>query len=157
MAAVLPTLNELKDMCVMLYGHDTRCVSLKAQLPIEECAVISQYRDNDGIVKRILACDLPFGISMGAALSMIPSGAVAQLIQSGQIPENIMANLNEVMNIAVGLFTASFGERLQLDSVLSKAEVTDEIKATLGSGKLPTYEVTISRYPSGRVAWLATQ
>ncbi len=139
----------------MLFGNDTNCKPGKAPLPPDACAIVAAYHDNTGATKRLLTCDLAFANSAGAALSMIPPGAANDAIKSGQVPDNILANLHEVMNIAVNLFIDSFGSRLELASVSRISELSPEAKAALSSKERTSVDVAIPRYTSGRVGLIA--
>ena len=132
MATTLPSLDDVTGLLTMLFGPETICKSGKASLPPQSCAIVATYHDNDGTIKRLLTCDLAFANSAGAALSMIPPGAASDATKSGQVPDNILANLSEVMNIAVNLFIDSFGGRLELASVSRLSDLTPETRSGAG-------------------------
>lgn len=155
MTTPLPTLNDVTGLFAMLFGHDTSCKPGKAPLPPDACAIVAIYNDKDGVAKRLLTCDLAFANSAGAALSMIPPGAAADATKAGNVPDNILANLHEVMNIAVNLFSDSFDGRLELAAVARMNELTAETKAALSSKERSTVDVTIPRYVAGRVGLIA--
>ncbi|MCX7421908.1 MAG: hypothetical protein NT013_20495 [Planctomycetia bacterium] len=155
MTTPLPTLNDVNGLFTMLFGHDTTCKQGKAPLPPDACAIVAIYNDKDGAAKRLLTCDLAFANSAGAALSMIPPGAAADATKAGSVPDNILANLHEVMNIAVNLFTETFDGRLELASVSRASELSPETKAALSSKERSTVDVAIPRYVAGRVGLVA--
>lgn len=157
MATTLPDLKDVSDLFTMLFGEDTLCREGTIPLRPEGCAIVATYCNNDGAVKRLLACDLPFANSAGAALSMIPPGTAGDATKSGAVPDNILANLSEVMNIAVNLFTDSFGGRLELTGVFRIDGLMPEIRAALTSNQRVTVEVTVPRYLRGRVDLIAVE
>ena len=155
MTSSLPSLDDVVGLFTMLFGNETSCKPGKAPLPPDACAIVSAYHDNTGATRRLLTCDLAFATSAGAALSMIPPTAANDAIKSGQVPDNIFANLHEVMNIAVNLFTDSFGSRLELASVSRFSELSSEAKAALTSNERSTVDVAIPRYAAGRIGLVA--
>lgn len=151
----LPTLNDVSNLFSMLFGDRTVCKSSVSHLPSEQVAVIATYRDNTGTIRRVVACDLHFANSAGASLSLIPPGVANDAIQAGNIPDNILANLHEVMNIAVNLFGDSFHGRLELADVQRAANADISMKASLKSAGAAAFDVTIPRYLTGRVSLMS--
>ena len=151
----LPTLHDVTGLFTMLFGDKTVCKQSTTKLPGEQAAVIATYRDNDGKIQRALACDLGFANSAGASLSMIPLGAVADATKKGEVPDNILANLHEVMNIAVNLFTDAFGGRLELVDVQRAANVDASLKTAIKAGGATVIDVSIPRYSAGRVSLIS--
>lgn len=155
MAAALPELIEITHLFTMLFGQDTVCTKRKLPLSKKECVIVAAYRDNCGAIRRVLTCDLTFANTAGAALSAIPSGTANEAIRAGEVPENVFMNLSEVMNIAVNLFTESFGGRLELECVARQNELTPETLATLASADRLKIDVVIPRYAAGRIDLIA--
>lgn len=155
MTSPLPTLDDVAGLFTMLFGTDTTCKPGKTPLLPDACAIVAEYHDNTGATKRLLTCDLAFANSAGAALSMIPPGAASDAIKAGQVPDNILANLHEVMNIAVNLFADGFDGRLELASVSRIGQLSPEAKAALSSKEHSTIDVAIPRYTAGRVGMIA--
>lgn len=155
MSTALPTLNDVSGLFTMLFGGDTTCKPGKALLTPEACAIVASYADSTGATKRLVTCDLAFANSAGAALSMIPPGAANDATKAGSVPDNILSNLHEVMNIAVNLFADNFDGRLELASVSRLSELSAEAKAALTSKERTTVDVSIPRYSAGRVGMIA--
>jgi len=147
----LPCANDTRHLLTMLFGTDTTVALRKAPILSSEAAIVAVYHDNEGALKRLLVCDLAFANSAGAALSVIPPGSALSAIKAGQVPDNILDNLIEVMNVAVNLFTESFGGRLELVSVLRRADLPPETVAALESPQRTKIDVAIPRYEKGRV------
>lgn len=151
----LPSLFDSRHLFTMLFGPDTVCTSRKIALTSEECAIVASYHDNQGVIKRLLVCDLAFANSAGAALSAIPPTAANNATKAGRVDNNILDNLSEVMNVAVNLFTDSFGARLELASVSRLADVAPQVQAALTSVQRVKVDVAIPRYDLGRVDLIA--
>ena len=128
MATALPSLTEVTHLFTMLFGHDTVCKPRKTFLSQTEGAIVASYFDNDGTIKRLLTCDVAFANSAGAALSAIPAGAANSATRDGEVPDNILANLLDVMNVVVvNLFTGKLsGGRLELGSAFRLSDLTPE-------------------------------
>ncbi len=154
-AKKLPSVTDATHLFTMMVGPETVCKSRKIPLTTEECAIVATYLDNTSAVKRLLACDLAFANSAGAALSAIPAAAANNATKAGKVADNVMDNLSEVMNIAVNLFTESFGGRLELSSVSRRSELTPETLAALSSVQRVKIDVAIPRYDLGRVDLIA--
>ncbi len=153
--SALPTFNDVTSLFTMLFGDRTVCQPSQSPLPGEQAAVIATYGDSTGTIQRVLACDLGFANSAGAALSLIPLGVVNEAIKAGHVPDNILANLHEVLNIAVNLFTDSFGGRLELVDVQRAADVAAALKTVIKAGRAKVIDVSIPRYCSGRVSLIS--
>lgn len=153
----LPSLTDSRHLLTMLFGNDTVCGLRKNPLTPNECVIVASYVDNEGQVKRLLACDLDFANSAGAALSAIPPASAKNATKSGKIAENVLENLSEVMNVAVNLFIESFGSRLELAAVALKADLTPEVVAALSSPQRVKFDVTIPKYDLGRIDLIAVQ
>ena len=151
----LPCVFEAKHLFHMLFGPDTVCNQRKTLLATEHCAVVATYSDNSGAIKRLLACDLAFANSAGAALSAMPPAAANGATKTGKIADNILENLTEVMNVAVNLFTDSFGARLELVSVKRLNDLSPDTLAALASAQRVKMDVGIPRYELGRVDLVA--
>ena len=133
MAAMLPRLSDVTHLFAMLFGPETVCTRRMLALSDKESTIVAAYRDNCGVIRRVLTCDIAFANSARAALSAIPRGSANEAIKSGDVPENIFMNLSEVMNIAVNLFTESFGGRLELLRVRVPHQRTDASDTSRGS------------------------
>ena len=153
--SALPALKEVSDLFAMLFGDRTVCKPCQDRIPNEQAAVIATYHDNSGAVRRAVTCDLAFANSAGASLSMIPTGAANDAVKAGVVPDNILANLHEVMNIAVNLFTETFGGRLELVGVQRAVEMEAGVKAAITAGAATSIEVSIPRYSAGRVSLIS--
>lgn len=155
MTTALPGVSEVSTLFAMLFGSNTACKVSKTPLTLESSVLVATYRDNAGTPRRLLTCDLEFANSAGAALSMIPPAAANDATKAREIPENVLANLHEVLNIAVNLFTETFGGRLELADVRRVAELTPELQSALKSASPATLEIAIPRYAAGRIGLIA--
>lgn len=152
----LPGLIDSKHVLTMLFGADTVCTLRKAPIPFEDCCIATSYRDNRGVVRRLVICDLAFANSAGASLSAIPPAVSNNATKAGRLADNVFENLTEVMNIAVNLLTESFGARLELASVSLSSNVAPGALAAMASDQRVKIDVAIPRYEIGRLDLIVT-
>ena len=153
----LPALIDARHLLTMLFGPETTCSLRREAIPADHCVIVACYRDNDGVLRRLLACDLSFANSAGAALSAIPPAVANRETKAGRFADNVLENLSEVMNIAVNLLTESFGARLELASVVPSGELTAEMLSALKSPQKVKIDVSIPRYELGRLDLIAVE
>ncbi len=84
---------------------------------------------------------------MGAAMSMIPAGVANDATKVGIVAENIEANLGEVLNICVNLFTENSTNRLTFSN-LKVCNPENPAPAVKESVK---YSLNIPRYSGGKL------
>jgi hypothetical protein len=156
-AKKLPGLIESKRLLTMLFGSETVCSLRKEAIPVENCAIVASYNDNEGKLQRLIVCDLAFANSAGAALSAIPAAVANRETKAGRFAENVLENLSEVMNIAVNMLNESFGGRLELSSVSQSSGLASEIVGAIKSSHKVKIDVTIPRYELGRIDLIAVE
>ena len=105
--AVGEFLTNLYGLTISATEHAGACDSFGA---------LATYVDGTGEVRGQILCDLEAGAKLGAALVQIPMGAVDDAVESKSIPDNLLENLKEVLNIAVNVFPGQ-SERLVLQDV----------------------------------------
>jgi hypothetical protein len=83
---------------------------------------------DDGSVKILWVCDYRAVVYIGAALADIPAEEAREHVDSKEIPEDLMENFREVLNIGASLFNKPELPHISLgDSLLSNGEIPDEI------------------------------
>jgi len=107
--------------------------------------VVASYVNDANEVQRILVYELGLANSMGAAMSMIPSGVANDATKAGIVADNIQGNLSEVLNICVNLFTENGTDRLTFSN-LKVCTPKDPAPAVKQSVK---YALDIPRYTGG--------
>lgn len=101
--------------------------------------------------------DAPFLAGIGAALAMIPPAAVAEAVRAPKLPENLVENAYEVLNIAASVFNEIEGTsvHVKIESLLF-APIGAPLAAQLGkpAGRLDLV-VGVPGYPDGKLSLLA--
>lgn len=161
MATTHPTPREVevRQMLGMLFGNDLT-ISEAEELPVsvESNNAAALYVADDGTPVTACVCDINFAAFAGSALTKIPPGGAEDAASSGELTENMMGNLNEVMNICSRLFMSGSSPHLRLDKMYASiAELPDNAKTMLDtvSGRLDL-KVSIPGYGEGHLAFLAT-
>lgn len=97
-----------------------------AKLDEKSLAVFAEFHNDDSPSRHFIACDLAASAMLGAALTGFPPGVAKEANDSGSLPENLLENLKEVLNIAVNLFPQSRSHRISLEKVLTESESCSE-------------------------------
>lgn len=153
----LPNSDQVSKIVVCLFGDDALVKQSSTPIPLTDKNVIAKYVDDDSNISRLVLCDLPFANNAGAALTMISPGVVADAIKDKELPDNILDNFREVMNIFVNLFAETTSQHLVLNDISVVSNDADEptTKALNEPVERIDFEVNVPRYGNGRIALLA--
>ena len=113
---------------------------------------------NENEPRRAVVCDLELACGSGAALSRIPVHMAKEAAKSGDIPENVLANFSEVLNVYMSLLEGAMSERVVLgDVVVPGAAKPDELNwGVLKSAKdTANFEVDLGSYGMRSISVLA--
>ena len=161
MATIHPTPREIevRQMLAMLFGNDLT-ISESEELPVsaESNNAAALYVADDGTPVTACICDMNFAAFAGSALTKIPPGGAEDAAKSGELTDNMMGNLNEVMNICSRLFMSGSSPHLRLDKIYASiTELPENAKTMFDavSGRLDL-KVSIPGYGEGHLAFLAT-
>ena len=157
-ATRLPGLDQVGSLMQMLLGRDvTAAAGAAVALDGSSPAVLAAYRTEDGQLGALIGSDLERACFAGAALSMVPSGVAAEAVASGELPENLMENFHEVLNIASRWFNGAGNPRLILAEVLTlghDAAPDDIAQALAQPAERTDFSVNVDGYGSGSLALL---
>ena len=161
MATTHPTPRdiEVRQMLAMLFGNDLT-ISETDALPTgaDSGNAAAVFISDDDNPVTACVCDMKFAAFAGAALTRIPVGGAEDAAESGELTENMIGNLHEVMNICSRLFMSGNSPHLRLDKLYTKiAEVPENALTMLDSiaGRLDL-KVSIPGYGEGQIAFLST-
>lgn len=150
---VMPEPKAIKKLLEMIFGAGVAVDKLPAADPADKF-VATFINDNDELVA-LCGCDTEFVGYSGGALSMIPPGAVNEVVGSGEMTKVLADNFHEVMNICSKLLMSESSEHLRLDKVLPVAESSGPI-AQLAGARAAAYSVNIPQYGKGAVHFLVS-
>lgn len=147
-ACVLPNVKSVKDLFDGLLGDGTSVKTVAAPPRRTEPLVVADYQDDAGVVQSRLICDLNLANAAGAALSMIPAVVAHEAVKKQEIPEAILVNLHEVLNICVNVFARETQQHLKLARVAILQPGQPDFPTTL-CAKVAAFDVQIPRYGQG--------
>lgn len=117
---------------------------------------IASYRTGDDKEVYLWVCELSLAASLGAALSMIPSGIAQEHVRKGRLDENLRENLHEVMNVGASMLSGG-GTRVVLHGLhLPPDPIPAELAPFVArpAARLDL-EVAIPGYEPGKMALLS--
>lgn len=144
---VVPDSDSVSKLLGIVFG-DEISVAENESSGIESKNVATFIDREDNLVA-VCACDQPFVGFSGGALSMMPVGAIEDMIQSGDMSESLLDNFYEVMNICSKLMMDDSSDHLRLDKTVSSDEISDEISALASQGTHAGFSLDIPRYGKG--------
>jgi hypothetical protein len=107
---LFPEYGEIEEF---LTGMLDMKVSVKEGAPVDAArdkpAVIAVFSGENGQIEILCVCDTNSAVSIGAALAVIPVEDAREAAASGDVPQNILDNFKEVMNVSATLYNK--GER----------------------------------------------
>ena len=120
----LPSTMAVRDLFAMTVGRDVSMVVGGEPLtPATPGGVIVGEDVPDfGRPEALIAFDIPLAAHLGAALGLVPATASAVAIEDGYLPESLLDNTYEVLNIAASLFNTEGAPHLRLAAMHDSTE-----------------------------------
>jgi len=147
-----PGKEDIKKMFSMLFEGDL-VVSDSAGLAHEYFAAV--YVDENKTPGAVVLCDRNFAVFAGAALSMMHPEVAKEMAAEADLPQAILDNLHEIMNICTGLIIGETTPHLRLDSVGQVGD-TDAVSTITDAASRDDYQVEIPTYGAGGLSFLVT-
>jgi CheY-like chemotaxis protein len=146
----LSLVNILSD----LLGHKvaaTPCEPPRLGSP----GVIGLYRSATETTTTLFVAELGVAAAVGAALSRVPPGAAEDFVAEGTLPDVILQNLHEVLNVLSKVVPGK-DERWWLDEMQVHQVLNDHdhISSTTSPSWLQPLEIKVAGYPFGRAGFL---
>jgi hypothetical protein len=105
---LLPGPKDISELFTGLLGEEATVEqSDEALLTRRDMAAVGVYLSETDTVTALFALDLPLSVSMGACLSMIPSGVATESIKMRTLKDEIRDNLSEILNVSASLLNRS--------------------------------------------------
>jgi two-component system, chemotaxis family, chemotaxis protein CheY len=135
----LPTTRELADLLSHLIGTTVEVTPTQQQPVRRETAAVGwSYIFPNGTSAAAGALDLRGALGLGTAFGMLPVSRMREALELETLPEELLVNLHEVLNVLVGLYSRMSDLRIAL------GEVTRGIAADSDIGQ-------ILQQPTGRL------
>lgn len=118
--------------------------------------VIAEYIDDNDVLTALCLADHNFVCYSGAALSMVPAAAANESIRRKELPDNLLDNYSEVVNIMSRLLNSSTSPHLRLGKVhVVPGVIPESVQEVMKSPSLRRdYAVTMTGYGSGNISML---
>jgi hypothetical protein len=141
-------INKVSQLLGGLLG---RQVTVKQGKPGAAWLVVAEYRTDTGTPIGLVVCDGEAATSLAAGLSMIPAAVASSAAKTKKLPENLLENLGEVMNVCGRLVQPDPDQRVQLASMtLSPSPLPPKVKAMMDKPKeRADYTVQVAGYSVG--------
>jgi len=109
----------------------------------ETLSALASFVLDDGSVKILWVCDYRSVIYIGSALAAIPSETAQSNITAKKIPDNVMENFHEVLNIGASLFNDPELPHISLGEVVMSTDDIPENIAVLVSNPAGRVDYTV--------------
>ncbi|BEP13432.1 hypothetical protein acdb102_17430 [Acidothermaceae bacterium B102] len=113
----LPTARELADLLTYLVGRPVEVTETKQPVVPELAAVGWSYVFPSGGLAAVGALDLRGSLSLATGFGMIPVARMTEALGDNVLPEDLLLNLHEVLNVLVGLYSRMSDLPIALDEV----------------------------------------
>jgi len=150
----LPDAQKIKEVLGSLIGMEVEIEESDSD-PSEGAKSVATFVTDSGAIGAVCICDMRLTGKIGAALDLVPAEEIEQHIQSGELPENIINNFKEAMNVAASLFNSDNSVHLSSGEVLINPEkLNADISIVVKkAASRAIYKVTIPNYDDGIMAF----
>ena len=145
----------MNNAVTMLYTMEAGCREAE-DVDLDDVTHFAVYVNDDDEPVAGIGCTLAFGAYAGAALSMIPKGGADEAVQSSELSEMMLGNLNEFMNICSRWFMTAESPHLRLTATYPIDDVPEEAEDLLDSDDRMDFLIDIPEYGSGHIVCVTT-
>lgn len=155
----LPEPMQVRTMLEELLGRTVKATTTSIWSPTTtDRGAVAAYTDRFEAVRSLALCDLALSAFVGTAIGLVPVGQAEAAIEDQDLPEPILENLHEVLNVCAGLLNSPDSPRVRLHSVARPGEpLPAHVRAlTTVLGPRLDLELTIAGYGTGRLSFVGT-
>ena len=152
----LPPAELVGKLITGLVGRPTTVDRMPAAaLDLNQPSTVAAYIQDNGMMASVIVSDLALSASGGAALALIPPGAVQDAVGSGSLPDSLAENYREIVNVAARLFNRPNTPHVRLRDMHITPEMlpADVSNVISGATERLFVEVQVEGYPLGKM-WL---
>jgi hypothetical protein len=150
----MPTPQAISRLLSMIFGNELN-VSDCASPELGSQHVATFIDDSDQLVA-LCVCDKSFVAYAGAALSMIPADVANEMIGGSALPDAMVGNFHEVMNICSKLLMSNSSAHLRLGEILNPEASAETVTLLQESAHISGFGVDVPRYGKGTLAFVVT-
>ena len=155
----VPIQEDIRDLLVDLLGRGAAVDKVKDKSFGEEGpALIAEFSTDEDEVGALCVVDAQFTLRCGAALAMVPTTVVEEAMRRGELPENLVENVQEVANILAQLLNSPKTPHLRLKAVHQlPVELPPGVASLMEAPEFRRdFAIAIEGYGNGRMALLAS-
>ena len=143
----VPNSSAVTDLLGIIFGEDISVSDSESkELDSKHIATFIDREDN---LVAVCACDKPFVGFSGGALSMMPAGAIEDMIAEDDLSGTLLDNFYEVMNISSKLMLSDTSDHLRLDKTMLASEADPSVSELASSSTHVGFELDIPNYGKG--------
>ena len=115
----LPALKDIRDILAMIMGRDCELTLAEESVTpaTQPGVVVGVYVSQFLRAEAVIAFDKHLAATLGAAIALIPAATAQQAVGAGPLPENLLENTSEVLNVMSSLFNVDEAPHLRLETV----------------------------------------
>jgi hypothetical protein len=157
----LPIQEVLKDFFVDLLGKGaaaSKAKEMKLNPDSDRKLVVSVWEDKWNRIGAICVAEQMMAAIAGAALVMAPASSLGDIEKSGELPENLLDNYNEVVNILSSVMNQTEAVHLRLKQTFQfpDEELPKDLWAVVEApSNRRDFDLTVEGYGSGKLSILA--
>jgi hypothetical protein len=155
MTMSLPASLAVRNMLEDLLGRDVTVAPADPVVGSDLAkTTIAVYVDRNLRMAGVLGLDLRLAANAGAALGLLPIGAVEDAVQLGGLTAMLAENVGELCNVFTGLLNRDGGPHVKLHQVFEPGELppSDVSAQLLALGNRMDLAVDVSRYGGGKLS-----
>ena len=152
---MFPPVKVLRDMLSDLLGRGVEVAPADPWSPsVSDPGAVAVYVDDGSRLRGLICCDLSLSVSLSASIALIPANTAASCLEEGQLTDDMVENLNEVLNILATLFNLSDGPHVRLYALHVPGEQppADLCAQLRAYGKREDLTIEVAGYGGGRIS-----
>ncbi len=149
-AVTLPSVAEVGTFLTDLMG--LKIEATESSVGADRVHAVGEYYNTNDERRGIIAVDIQAGAGLGAALTRVPKGSVQDAIKEQTLPENLLENLQETLNVSANLLPCSQAGAVTLRDTTVGEDAKTIFNAAEGA-TVGTYELELGNYGLGHL-WL---
>jgi hypothetical protein len=150
--APVPTPAAVRETLQMMVGR-TVLVTDAGWAPPEgaEPVAIASFIDDDDVLLACAWVDLAGAAALGAAMSMLPTTRLEEMLLTGELDEEVYDNLHETFNIASSLLNTDTSLHLRIRELeRTDTGIYEDVLGLLGDPRVAGYyQIDVDEYGGG--------
>lgn len=136
-----------------ILNKNVKATAIKDAPWVLKTSYVGHYDDGNGACEGIWISDMPLSASLGAALSLIPSGVAQESVKAGQLTAEILDNTREVANIVANSYGS---KRVRLiDFLRGDGVLPADVQALMAKpGQQVSFQIDVAGYAGGILIFL---